>query len=307
MKRLILHISALFALTSCVQQNRMPDVHILHDTVRDTVYLPMPDSDAKGTDAKAEETQSVVVKEGETSYFDGFTCKEYDAVFNIYNKDTDTEFSRELRIVYPIEYDDMVILSKIQKKVLDATGLNSDNPDIKSNITNTIESDFNDYKEEEASPLPEDGPGLSNTLYMQGSIDFFNGKILCYKTYMEAYTGGAHGYNSYNYIVFDMTDGSVISASDIFNEGYKNGLSKILRNRAKTTNNWSEEDLISNLNSPDEIEASDNFRISNDSITFVYNPYEIGSYATGIVKISVPFDEIKEFLKDDKAHILPIE
>lgn len=306
MKRLILHISALFALTSCVQQNRMPDVHILHDTVRDTVYLPMPDSDAKGTDAKAEETQSVVVKEGETSKFDGLTCKEYDATFGkVY--DEVTEFRRELRIVYPIEYDDMVILSKIQKKVLDATGLNSDNPDIKSNITNLIESDFNDYKEEEASPLPEDGPHLSNTLYMQGSIDFFNGKILCYKTYMEAYTGGAHGYNSYNYIVFDMTDGSVISASDIFNEGYKNGLSKILRNRAKTTNNWSEEDLISYIDSPDEIEASDIFGISNDSITFVYNPYAIGPYSTGIVKISVPFDEIKEFLKDDKVHILPIE
>lgn len=306
MKRLILHISALFALTSCVQQNRMPDVHILHDTVRDTVYLPMPDSDAKGTDAKAEETQSVVVKEGETSYFDGLTCKEYDATFGkVY--DEVTEFRRELRIVYPIEYDVKVILSKIQKKVLDATGLDSENSVIKNNITNLIESDFNDWKEGEASPLPEDGPGLSNTLYMQGSIDFFNGKILCYKTYMEAYTGGAHGYYSYNYIVFDMTDGSVISASDIFNEGYKNGLSKILRNRAKTTNNWSEEDLISNLNSPDEIEASDNFRISNDSITFVYNPYEIGSYATGIVTISVPFNEIKEFLKDDKVHILPIE
>ena len=303
MKRLILHISALFALTSCVQQNRMPDVHILHDTIRDTVYLPMPDSDAKGTDAKAEETQSVVVKEGETSKFDGLTCKEYAATFGkVY--DEVTEFRRELRIVYPIEYGDMVILSKIQKKVLDATGLDSDNPDIKSNITNLIDSDFNDWKEGE-SPLTEDGPDLSNTLYMQGSIDFFNGKILCYKTYMETYTGGAHGHYSYNYIVFDMTDGSVISASDIFNEGYKNGLSKILRNRAKTTNNWSEEDLISNLYWPnEEIKASDNFRISNDSITFIYNPYEI---TRNFVKISVPFDEIKEFLKDDKAHILPIE
>lgn len=304
MKRLILHISALFALTSCVQQNRMPDVHILHDTVRDTVYLPMPDTDAKGTDAKAEETQSVVVKEGETSYFDGLTCKEYDATFGkVY--DEVTEFRRELCIVYPIEYGNMFVLSKIQKKVLDATGLNSDNPVIKNNITNLIESDFNDWKEGEASPLPEDGPGLSNTLYMQGSIDFFNGKILCYKTYMETYTGGAHGHYSYNYIVFDMTDGSVISASDIFNEGYKNGLSKILRNRAKTTNNWSEEDLISNLYWPnEEIKASDNFRISNDSITFIYNPYEI---TRNFVTISVPFDEIKEFLKDDKVHILPIE
>lgn len=300
MKRLILHISALLALTSCVQQNRMPDVHILHDTIRDTVYLPMPDTDAKGTDAKAEETQSVVVKEGETSYFNGLTCKEYAATFGkVY--DEVTEFRRELRIVYPIEYGNMFVLSKIQKKVLDATGLNSENSDIKSNITNLIDSDFNDWKEGE-SPLT---PDLSNTLYMQGSIDFFNGKILCYKTYMETYTGGAHGHYSYNYIVFDMTDGSVISASDIFNEGYKNGLSKILRNRAKTTNNWSEEDLISNLYSPDdEIKASDNFRISNDSITFVYNPYEITRDA---VKISVPFDEIKEFLKDDKVHILPIE
>ena len=135
MKRLILHISALFALTSCVQQNRMPDVHILHDTVRDTVYLPMPDSDTKGTDAKSEETQSVGVKEGETSYFNGFTCKEYDAVFNIYNEDTNTEFRRELRIVYPIEYGNMFVLSKIQKKVLDATGLDSENSDIKNNIT----------------------------------------------------------------------------------------------------------------------------------------------------------------------------
>ena len=46
-----------------------------------------------------------------------------------------------------------------------------------------------------------------------------------------------------------------------------------------------------------DISPNGNFIVDADGITYIYGRYEIGPYVSGIVKVSVPWSEIKDILK----------
>ena len=52
-----------------------------------------------------------------------------------------------------------------------------------------------------------------------------------------------------------------------------------------------------------ELAPTENFRIGQDGITFLYNVYEIAPYVMGAIEITLPYD-IMSHLLDDKNHIL---
>ena len=56
--------------------------------------------------------------------------------------------------------------------------------------------------------------------------------------------------------------------------------------------NLSEEDIDS-LFEPD-VQPTGNYILTSDSITFIYNPYEIGPWSMGTPSISVPIRELKK-------------
>ena len=47
-----------------------------------------------------------------------------------------------------------------------------------------------------------------------------------------------------------------------------------------------------------EMFPSENFILGNETITFVYNPYEIAPYAVGSTELIIPFGDIKDLLKN---------
>lgn len=65
--------------------------------------------------------------------------------------------------------------------------------------------------------------------------------------------------------------------------------------------------LMKNFKNPDQkemllvdkIPVNNNFYFDSQNITFVYNQYEITAYAAGVVEISIPFSELKPYLKPE--------
>ena len=49
----------------------------------------------------------------------------------------------------------------------------------------------------------------------------------------------------------------------------------------------------------DNLCINENFSISEDAITFFYNPLEIACYAVGEVSVAIPFEKIQEYIKKD--------
>lgn len=121
----------------------------------------------------------------------------------------------------------------------------------------------------------------------------YNG-LQSYSIYRYGFTGGAHGIDSEEAIVFDLKSGKVITADDIFKSGWENTMSQLLSSHLKEAY---EDPEAYEMLFVKEIEPNGNFYVTEVGITYIYDRYEIGPYVVGITKVTVPWDELNEILK----------
>ena len=108
----------------------------------------------------------------------------------------------------------------------------------------------------------------------------------------DGYSGGAHGYYTILYKNFDLKRNQTVQLSDVFTDVQKINWDAIL---SKHFNVEEQKEMLL----VDKIPVNDNFYYNDKEITFVYNQYEITAYAAGVVEITVPFAELKSYLKPD--------
>ncbi len=111
-----------------------------------------------------------------------------------------------------------------------------------------------------------------------------------------SFTGGAHGNSYVKYILFDNLTGQIINLDDIFVPNWRDKLTSIAEIEFKADLN------ISSLEEfwfEDGFKLNDNFLISATELSFTYNPYEIISYAFGMIHFSIPFNKIIFLVKKD--------
>lgn len=117
------------------------------------------------------------------------------------------------------------------------------------------------------------------------------------QTYAVAYndyTGGAHGMNALVCNVFDLTTGETVSEADLFAEGWQDGVSALLKTALDAFLAAQEEgeDLVFGAPAP-----NGNFSVSEEGVTWTYNPYEIAPYAMGAIELTVRWSDLKTYLK----------
>lgn len=136
------------------------------------------------------------------------------------------------------------------------------------------------YTEGNDSTPRNDIDGLS---LINGDVFNMSANVLTYRVSNYAYTpGAAHGLTSTTYITYDMTAGKIMNLGDIFTAEGLAKLPELLKNRANELKSSIGPTEISDLPS------QDNYYVSPDGeIVFVYQPYEVASYAQGA--IAIPF------------------
>jgi len=128
--------------------------------------------------------------------------------------------------------------------------------------------------------------------------------ILILEKNMSSYTGGAHGNYNLQYTLYETEKGEILKLNDMFNYqklnelGRENflvskGLKKV--SPIKETGYWFEND---------KFYLPENFTIDNKNITFIYNPYEIASYAEGIIELEIPLIKLKNIIKEEYKFII---
>jgi len=130
-------------------------------------------------------------------------------------------------------------------------------------------------------------------------------KIYVYGIERYIYMGGAHGLETRNYFNFDLKTGNIITEKDLFNSNYQAELSEIIKKRiveeSKEMKETKETEPILSLEDTDfwadSIKPNGNFYITDESINFVFNPYEIAPYYMGQTEVSIPFNRLKNILK----------
>ncbi|MCR5003741.1 MAG: DUF3298 and DUF4163 domain-containing protein [Bacteroidales bacterium] len=120
------------------------------------------------------------------------------------------------------------------------------------------------------------------------------GNVLSYFAYVSSYSGGAHGIYYDLYLNLDATTGHPITLSDVFIDPSSEELkASITAKAARDERTFEDLSLTGNA----AVEPSSQFELTNDGIIFIYEPYEIGSYAAGVIDLKFSYYELQNLLK----------
>ena len=123
-----------------------------------------------------------------------------------------------------------------------------------------------------------------------GFLPEYDGMV-SYIKYIYGYSGGAHGMDAKTCRTFDLSTGAEVPEKDIFKRGYEDRLTEALReNLPKSVE---DKDMLFET----EITPSEDFYITAEGITYIYQRYEVGPYALGIIEVTVPWEEIKDIIR----------
>jgi len=111
----------------------------------------------------------------------------------------------------------------------------------------------------------------------------------------DAYTGGAHGnYSSLMYCL-DVKRKKQMVLSDIVTID-SNNLQRILEQNLRKQYNIKASEGINKVLFDDFLKPNKNFYFNGKGLAFMYNPYEVASYAQGQIVVFIPFIELKPYL-----------
>ena len=127
----------------------------------------------------------------------------------------------------------------------------------------------------------------------------FGGRFHDLQTYQvlsENYMGGAHGmYYSIPYIL-DLRTGAIVTESELFISEYAAPVSDFIKEslRCEWEGDGSFEGMVQV-----EMVPNGNCAVSEEGVTWYYQPYEIASYAQGIITATVSWDDLKPYLNPE--------
>jgi len=120
-----------------------------------------------------------------------------------------------------------------------------------------------------------------------------------YRNYQISYysfRGGAHGIQTLSNIVFDNKTGDVVREEDLFTPGYEEPIAQLLRLAVKSSMEEEDPELMQ-LVQLELVVPNGNFCVREDGVEWLFQPYEVGPYALGIVSATLSWEELKPFLK----------
>lgn len=117
-----------------------------------------------------------------------------------------------------------------------------------------------------------------------------------YRLSYYQYRGGAHGIQTVSPVVFEAKTGRPLEEKDLFVEGYEGPVTVLLQ-EAVTESLRAEAEELLELLEIDLVVPNNNFSVGAEGVEWVFQPYEVGPYALGIVSATVPWEQLNPYLK----------
>ncbi len=145
-------------------------------------------------------------------------------------------------------------------------------------------------------------PDMAGEYFAEISVtEIFNSKEhLCFEMRQYLFTGGAHGYGTTSFLNIDPKTGEELTSKELFknNKDFITFAEKKFREQQKIA-----KDQSINENGfwfeNDEFYLPESIGFTRDSLIFVYNQYDIASYADGPIELKIDIKEAEPFLSID--------
>jgi hypothetical protein len=141
---------------------------------------------------------------------------------------------------------------------------------------------------------------VSNDLYENIAINLFaeTPNSFTFSIDRSSYTGGAHDFFSRDFINVDKRNFKILNLKELFKPDTNQTLHKIAEKYYKLSKNLSpSSSLKEDRWFENKFVLAKNFAVTNDGLFFLYNPYEIKSYADRKTEFLLPYEPIKSLIK----------
>lgn len=167
---------------------------------------------------------------------------------------------------------------------------NTHSKNFEAAVKSIINAEIKDYKKyyNEAKETATDYKlqyTLDMKLLYQGN---FNG-VLGFVTYFNTYTGGVHPMDSFTTLNFSERTGKQIHLEDIMKPGFEKKLPALILTKL-------DREVLFNKN---KVDIPTEFTFKKTGIEFIYNRYEVASYADGPQYAFLSYKELEHLLKDE--------
>ena len=130
-----------------------------------------------------------------------------------------------------------------------------------------------------------------------------SGSLMTTATERYVFDGGAHGTTTTTFCILDLESGKSLAASDIFKDGWKEPVgAKLQKEALRVFSRNEEQDGRRKLSDyglfEDKIEASSGVFLCRSGVGFHYDHYELGPYAAGDFMFVIPWEDLKDVLKN---------
>jgi len=180
------------------------------------------------------------------------------------------------------------------------SGIRLGNVDREIGFKKIADAYFKDYQKEIATQQ-KNGPDRGFSAWMnytnnsQQSLTYNDHGYIVIDFLADSYTGGAHGNYSSTMYCFDVQNKKQMILSDVIKID-SNTLQKLLEQNLRKQYNIKPQDQISTVLFDNFLKPNKNFYFNNNGLAFMYNPYEVASYAQGQIVVFIPFSQLKAYL-----------
>ena len=203
---------------------------------------------------------------------------------------------QSVSIEYPVKGAKAEVLAKIEDGILNTV---FDMEEIPGSVEETAlryednlkDEYFNEYEGQE---------GGSGTRTWEDHVNgYFSGRYKQFLSYMvEVYSfrGGVHGINTMTPVVFDKNTGDIVPEEAFFADGYREPVAALIRAHLPEALEGDEEALAA-VSDPNTVGPNGVYEVTKDGVTWYYQPYVIAPFSVGVISISVPWNELKPYVR----------
>ena len=203
---------------------------------------------------------------------------------------------QSVSIEYPVKGAKAEVLAKIEDGILNTV---FDMEEIPGSVEETALRYEDNLKDEYFNEYEGQEGGSGARTWEDHVNGYFSGRYKQFLSYMvEIYSfrGGVHGINTMTPVVFDKNTGDVVPEEAFFADGYREPVAALLRaHLAEALEN--DADALAAVFEPGLLGPNGLYEVTKDGVTWYYQPYDIAPYYLGVISISVPWSELKPYVR----------
>lgn len=203
---------------------------------------------------------------------------------------------QSVSIEYPVKGAKAEVLAKIEDGILNTA---FDMEEIPGTVEETALRYEDNLKDEYFNEYEGLEGGFGAKTWEDHVNGYFSGRYKQYLSYMvELYSdrGGAHGISTMTPVVFDKKTGEIVPEEAFFADGYREPVAALLQAHLPEALEGDEEALAA-ISDPGLVVPNGLYEVTKDGVTWYYQPYVIAPFSVGVISISIPWNELKPYVR----------